>query len=318
MRHRLGFKRRFLPDQAGDQHRVHLIVRRLAAQVQFVRKRKRRPPGLIRNFRDAPRLELRNRLPHVGHAGAVMPGGNRGSRGIDQEFRRARRGVRGAVFQFGRGIEGNVAERVSAGLPRLRIRRNGLIHRRHRRRGRDHQTANPRPLPARRRSRPALRAIVRRGFRSKISQREPVGRGQVKIPRVVRISRAFIGTAEPVQCILHVARERITADVSFQHIRRFRLTVQISGPCQAPLGGRGVFSVRGDVQRAAIKFRGARAIQIHPIKIAGTEQRLRGPGALRIFFYQLVNIVEQLPIPVSARDAAARSKKCAQRRVPDR
>ena len=120
-RHRIRFKRGLLANQPGHKHGVQLVARRRASHTGFVGERKCRPPGFIRNFRHAPRLELRKCLAHRHHTRRVMSGGDRGSGRIDQKFWRMRLGIRGSIFKLGRGIECDIAERSRARLPLLHL-----------------------------------------------------------------------------------------------------------------------------------------------------------------------------------------------------
>ena len=165
MGHGFGFKRGFLPDQSGDQHGIDLIARRLAAQVDSYGSGNAARQASFGMSAMRRASSCGNGLAYGGHSGAVMPRGDRGARGIDQEFWRARRGVGGAIFQFRRGIERNIAERAGAGLPLHRGRRKRrLVESREdvSGAGRNHRKQIRRDSPAKNRCHPARAGSVRR------------------------------------------------------------------------------------------------------------------------------------------------------------
>src|SRR5579859_4775590 len=113
--------------------------------------------------------------------------------------------IRGAIFQFSRGIESNVAERARSGLPLLRRGSNRLVERRQRRRRRNRQKKIG-GIYGRSADAVRLRTQAFGALGSKISQRKSIGGSEIKTPRVLSISGTLVGTPEPIQRVLHVTR----------------------------------------------------------------------------------------------------------------
>ena len=168
-----------------------------------------------------------------------MPGGNRRAGRIDQELWLASRRIRGSIFELCRGIERNVAERASARQPLIQPV-IGRIHRpvqmRQWRRAGNHLKKFG-GIYGRIPNSIRLWTNAFGSFRSKIRQRKPAGGGQIKTARIIRVSRAIVRAAKPIQCVLNVVRQRKPANVGFEHIGGFGLAVHVRHPRNTPLGG---------------------------------------------------------------------------------
>src|SRR5260370_31641766 len=110
-----------------------------------------------------------------------------------------------------------------------------LIHGRQWRRGRNHREKLRRDggLEA---DSIRLRKQSRGGLRAKISQRKSARTSAIETSRQSHVSRTLVGTSHPIQCVLNVVRSRKAAHIRFEHVRAFRLALQIRGPAYTPRG----------------------------------------------------------------------------------
>src|SRR5882672_5686560 len=81
-------------------------------------------------------------------------------------------------------------------------------------------------------------------FVAKISQRKSGRTGLVETAGMRRVSGALVRASEPVKRVLYVARCWESAHIRLQHVRRFRLSLQIGGPGHTPRGCLGILAVR--------------------------------------------------------------------------
>src|SRR5271154_4197388 len=133
----LRFKRGFLANQAGNEHRVHSRFRGPAPDGGFIRQSVGHAPHIARHLGERLRFELGEQDSNGDDGGAVVSRGGRRLGGFEQESRLAGGGISGAQLEFGRSVESNGAQGIGTRLAIHGVERNRTVEFGYRRYGRN-------------------------------------------------------------------------------------------------------------------------------------------------------------------------------------